>query len=1060
MNLGRKRVAWLLLCLCLASRSGLGQSRESVPVPEYYGIYAVVEGKLVKLDGQQVRAEQTVSVRLGQRNGVGNILQGQPVGGSTALQIARFNPNLKIVVFSQPSGLQSPLDVAKSLHLESLVFVRNLTVDTGFPNNVHRSGPENGWEDGDAPELLGVSSGDRSKQLEFLIRPMPGHQDMVIAELADSLTPGVYRLSVGERDPFFGRGGFLFAVEPVADGENAKCVNAVVTYSMNMSNSKYTPCGGAQQAVTRVPSPQPGAPTNDAGGAPISTAQSVGQFQLAHRHSTFFNLQSSQAQSSCSGVLAVLPDGTVKYDCSQTQDPSGRCDHLTFAPDSFKNVKIGFDGSLHIATKTQGNFDFVGNRNSIKQAYNLITAGPSRKSSQPETSSAPQPPQPAQPVPPNTPTCSQSADAGYSLLLQGRLYKVQTVGPSGPNQVHLFFDDKNRQVTDSGILQQLTAAAWARDNVVASPDARSGARRVSGILGTSKALQNYSNVQDALARGMVEAVEAVVTDGASLSKVVPNLTVGVVKNQLKTAPKTVFVLAAQVGLQQSLTAYNQMESVPVPPADATVLNAPDLIKIKTYYLQARTLELPYEALAAKLMPTTASQLTNQAFASAISEIIPSVGFSSTEVVTLDNLFTLQKSVANLSDTLPATQAYSQNLKLALDLADANNRAISASALAAASPCGKAPAAEQSSSTRAPILGQLMFVSDQQFAVAPFLTYESRRFVILPTGTRLDSVGVISKQDLLPSGDINPSSNVVQAALRASPLNTVHDFTIYRAGTRLGTFSVSDVKVAYFGAMLKAAGFGQVQGFAAHGGEIAVAGTIDRNGFWSQAKLTSSQQIELRASAMALLPKVVPANRTMPQAVGKPIVTGKADEHVYVFDLNRDGNTEAYIRLRVPLRLATGTTLPDAYIGLLAQLDRTSGHWQPIFSSVYSSEGETFFGKADSLPISDASIDTVVASWTLCSIPNISKALQQMKRVLRTSGQFIFIEHGRSDDAQVVAWQDRMTPIWKPIGGGCHLNRKMDEVISSAGFRIIELKTFYLPGPRPMTYTYQGVAKIA
>lgn len=115
---------------------------------------------------------------------------------------------------------------------------------------------------------------------------------------------------------------------------------------------------------------------------------------------------------------------------------------------------------------------------------------------------------------------------------------------------------------------------------------------------------------------------------------------------------------------------------------------------------------------------------------------------------------------------------------------------------------------------------------------------------------------------------------------------------------------------------------------------------------------------------------------------------------------------------------------------------------------------------DSLPISDASIDTVVASWTLCSIPNISKALQQMKRVLRTSGQFIFIEHGRSDDAQVVAWQDRMTPIWKPIGGGCHLNRKMDEVISSAGFRIIELKTFYLPGPRPMTYTYQGVAKIA
>jgi hypothetical protein len=84
----------------------------------------------------------------------------------------------------------------------------------------------------------------------------------------------------------------------------------------------------------------------------------------------------------------------------------------------------------------------------------------------------------------------------------------------------------------------------------------------------------------------------------------------------------------------------------------------------------------------------------------------------------------------------------------------------------------------------------------------------------------------------------------------------------------------------------------------------------------------------------------------------------------------------------------------------------------------------------------------------------------MKRVLRTSGHFIFIEQRRSENAKVMAWQDRMTPIWKSISGGCHLNRKMDEVIFSAGFRIINLEKFYLPGPRPMTYTYQGVAKIA
>lgn len=111
-------------------------------------------------------------------------------------------------------------------------------------------------------------------------------------------------------------------------------------------------------------------------------------------------------------------------------------------------------------------------------------------------------------------------------------------------------------------------------------------------------------------------------------------------------------------------------------------------------------------------------------------------------------------------------------------------------------------------------------------------------------------------------------------------------------------------------------------------------------------------------------------------------------------------------------------------------------------------------------LADASIDTIVMTWTLCSIPNADKALQQMKRVLKPSGQLLFIEHGRSDDSGVAAWQDRLTPLWKPIGGGCHLNRKVDELIRAAGFEITELKTFYLPGPRPMTYTYQGSAQVA
>jgi len=111
-----------------------------------------------------------------------------------------------------------------------------------------------------------------------------------------------------------------------------------------------------------------------------------------------------------------------------------------------------------------------------------------------------------------------------------------------------------------------------------------------------------------------------------------------------------------------------------------------------------------------------------------------------------------------------------------------------------------------------------------------------------------------------------------------------------------------------------------------------------------------------------------------------------------------------------------------------------------------------------LPLPAESIDTVVVTWALCSIPNAPEALQQMRRVLKPGGLLIFLEHGRSPDPRVVAWQDRLTPLWKRFSGGCHLNRKVDQLIVEAGFQITELKTCYLPGPRPVTYTYQGFAQ--
>jgi ubiquinone/menaquinone biosynthesis C-methylase UbiE len=85
------------------------------------------------------------------------------------------------------------------------------------------------------------------------------------------------------------------------------------------------------------------------------------------------------------------------------------------------------------------------------------------------------------------------------------------------------------------------------------------------------------------------------------------------------------------------------------------------------------------------------------------------------------------------------------------------------------------------------------------------------------------------------------------------------------------------------------------------------------------------------------------------------------------------------------------------------------------------------GSAEAIPLDAGSIETVVTSWTLCSIPNVTGALREIRRVLRTDGRLVFVEHGRAPDARVAAWQDRLTPVWKRLAGGCHLNRPAREL---------------------------------
>jgi len=115
------------------------------------------------------------------------------------------------------------------------------------------------------------------------------------------------------------------------------------------------------------------------------------------------------------------------------------------------------------------------------------------------------------------------------------------------------------------------------------------------------------------------------------------------------------------------------------------------------------------------------------------------------------------------------------------------------------------------------------------------------------------------------------------------------------------------------------------------------------------------------------------------------------------------------------------------------------------------------GSAEAIPLDSHSIDTVVTTWTLCSIPQASLALGEMRRVLKPTGQLLFAEHGRSPDENVRKWQDRLTPVWKRIGGGCHLNRPIRELVESAGFSIRQLDTGYMRGPKPMTFMYEGRA---
>ena len=117
--------------------------------------------------------------------------------------------------------------------------------------------------------------------------------------------------------------------------------------------------------------------------------------------------------------------------------------------------------------------------------------------------------------------------------------------------------------------------------------------------------------------------------------------------------------------------------------------------------------------------------------------------------------------------------------------------------------------------------------------------------------------------------------------------------------------------------------------------------------------------------------------------------------------------------------------------------------------------------AENLPLEDASVDTAVITYTLCSVQDPAEALREVRRVLKPNGRVLFLEHGLSSDAGVATWQHRLNPIWRRLAVGCNLTRPVQKLLDEAGFTIRRIEHYYLDGaPRPVGFLCQGVAQAA
>lgn len=165
-------------------------------------------------------------------------------------------------------------------------------------------------------------------------------------------------------------------------------------------------------------------------------------------------------------------------------------------------------------------------------------------------------------------------------------------------------------------------------------------------------------------------------------------------------------------------------------------------------------------------------------------------------------------------------------------------------------------------------------------------------------------------------------------------------------------------------------------------------------------------------------------------------------------------------------IGTGLNLPlydAAKVDRVIGIDPSENSWELAAERVASVDFPVeFLGlPGEQIPLEDNSVDTVMVTYSLCTIPDPVKALEGMARVLRPGGKLVFCEHGMAPDANIVKWQNRIDPWWMKFAGGCHLNRDIPALVGAGGFAIDSINEMYLPSsPRIASYNYWGTASLA